>query len=355
MKKLILASLAVLILALASYPLWRASAKRNKWFLISTNIYQDLLRRTSLRSDQIGGPPAERAVSEVPAYLSRVDDTFDMYLRHLELSQAAIDGKRVLEIGPGDNLGVALRFIAAGASQVVALDKFAPLQTTAFHRALYRTIRDRATEEERRRIDEAIDLSKGVVVKPQRLEYVYGRGIEEAGDVFGDRKFDFIVSSAVLEEVYQIDEAFAGLDKVFVPGGYQVHIIDLRDYGVFTKHGFHPLEFLTVPDFFYRFMVESSGQPNRRLVDYYRNKMSALGYRSKIYTTWVLGNPAVLSPPRSSLTPGTDYGQDAVAQVQAIRPRLLERYRNLPDEDLIVQAILLVAHRPAAAAPAETR
>ena len=36
-------------------------------------------------------------------------------------------------------------------------------------------------------------------------------------------------------------------------------MIDLRDYGMFTKHGFHPLN-LTVPDAIYQRMVEC-GRP----------------------------------------------------------------------------------------------
>jgi hypothetical protein len=57
---------------------------------------------------------------------------------------------------------------------------------------------------------------------------------------------------------------------------------------MFLKYGFHPLEFLTVSDTVYRYMVEYSGQPNRRLVDYYRRKMAQLGYppRSTWLTSW---------------------------------------------------------------------
>ena len=71
--------------------------------------------------------------------------------------------------------------------------------------------------------------------------------------------------------LYTVEALAAYLDHLR-PGGYLLHKIDLRDYGMFTKYGYHPLEFLTVPDFVYRQMVESAGQPNRYLVDYYRRK-----------------------------------------------------------------------------------
>jgi hypothetical protein len=115
--------------------------------------------------------------------------------------------------------------------------------------------------------------------------------------------FDLIVSKAVLEEVYDLDAAFDGIDHVLRPGGYQIHKIDLRDYGTFTRHGHHPLEFLTVPDGIYRYMAESTGLPNRRLVDYYRAKAAALGYTARILTTLSLGATEEFRPPLEQLCP----------------------------------------------------
>jgi hypothetical protein len=157
-----------------------------------------------------------------------------------------------------------------------------------------------------------------------------------------------IVSNAVLMEVYDADTAFAALDRLLKPGGRMVHVIDLRDYTMFPKHGFHPLEFLTIPDAIHRNMAESIGQPNRRLVDYYRNTMTSLGYDATIYITWITGASKPLPVFKTSIKHGEDYGDDAVAMVRAIRPRLLERYRTLPDEDLLTGGILLVAQKPAA-------
>jgi len=43
------------------------------------------------------------------------------------------------------------------------------------------------------------------------------------------------------QEVWEIDRAFQGLDQLLAPGGCLLQKIDLRDYGLFSANGFHPL------------------------------------------------------------------------------------------------------------------
>lgn len=343
--------LVVLFVALVvGVPLAKEPLKKHTPLaVIASAVYQDGLRRVGLRSGQIGDPyVAERDLSEIPKSLDRIATTYGNYLQYLDRGRTA---DHVLEVGPGDNIGVALRFAAAGARQVTILDKFVPLQTTTFHRQLYQDLRGRLRQDEQRRFDEAIDLSASVRPNPARVMYVE-RGIEEADGLIPPGSVDLVVSNAVLEEVYDTDRMFAAIDRVLAPGGMQIHKIDLSDYGMFSKHGHHPLEFLTVPDPVYRYMVESTGQPNRRLVDYYRKKMRELGYESRVYATWVLGSTRELKPPIEQTSAGTVPLSGATDQIRRIRPRLLERYRQLPDEDLAVQGIMLVARKPAASTPA---
>jgi SAM-dependent methyltransferase len=328
---------------------WKPAVKRSRWGVVATNMYQDALRRTGVRVDQIGQVEAEaRSAAELPRALEAIDDTFAGYLEHAHLAPDALRGKRVLELGPGDNAGVAARFVAAGASFVSAVDKFVPFQQSSYHRELYRRLRERLDPGGQGRFDEAIDLSNGIALRPSRLEWIYGRGFEDA-DTYPASSFDFIVSNAVLEEIYDLDRAFDAMDRLLRPGGYLLHKIDLRDYGMFSKHGFHPLEFLTMPDAVYRRMVESSGQPNRRLVDYYRRRIASLHYDGTLYTTWVLGRPTELAPHKTTLTDGVDFTNTTTDLIARIRPRLLPRYQALPDADLMIQGIYLVARKPVAA------
>ena len=341
MKKLLLL-LGVLALVLLVSPLWKPIAKKSKWFIVATNIYQDALRRMHLKSDQIGGEPV---VNSDLVDLQQIDRTFERYLKYSGLTRETLKNKSVLEIGPGDNIGVALRFLAAGASRVVCLDKFVHYQDGPVHLRLYRALRATLSPEDQARFDQAVTLDNTVKVDPKRFEWVYGKGIEETDPIFAPGSFDVIVSAAVLEEIYDTDLAFNKMDRLLAPGGYTIHKIDLRDYEMFHKHGFHRLEFLTIPDSVYRYMTQASGQPNRRLVDYYRAKMTALGYDFTIHIA-MAADGKEMDEYKVKLVKGSDYTEESLKSYQSMRPRLLPRYQNLSDEDLITEAILLSGRKP---------
>jgi SAM-dependent methyltransferase len=164
----------------------------------------------------------------------------------------------------------------------------------------------------------------------------------------GRGSFDMIVSNAVMEEIYDPTSALKAQGELLRPGGVLVHRIDLSDYGVFSKHGFNPLEFLTVPDWIYQRMVEDAGQPNRRLIDYYRNVGAQMGYDTEVHITQVLGSSTDLESPVRELRAGIDYTDRDQKLIAEIRPRLLDRYKKLPEADLLVRSIVFVARKPGA-------
>ena len=347
LKTLALTVLVLISVAALTLPIWKPAAKRFKYFVVATNVYQDFLRRSGLRRDQISQPDyAALPDSEIPAYLHRINSTFADYQKYGQLTEPRVRGRHVLEVGPGETIGVALRFIGEGAESVMAVDKFVPLESTSFHQTLYRSLESGLGDQERQRIEAAVDLDNGVKPRPERVKYVYGEAMEDLAQRLPPGSFDVIVSNAVLEEIYDSDRMFEGFDRLLKPGGRQVHVVDLGDYGMFSKHGFHPLEFLTIPDPVYRYMVEASGQPNRRSIDYYRAIAARYGYAARIYRTWVVGGPAHLSEYQTDLQKGRDYSDDNLQLVRSVRARLLPRYRDLSDEDLLTRSILIVFDKP---------
>jgi SAM-dependent methyltransferase len=341
MKKLLLL-VALLVGVFLTIPLWKPIAKKSKWFIIATNMYQDVLRRTHLKADQIGGEPQ---AGFDPTQLQLIDNTFNRYLKYSGLTRETLKDKTVLEIGPGEYIGVALKFLAAGAREVVCLDKFVHFQNSPAHLRLYQELRKTLTAEDRERFDRVINLENGIKLDTNRLKWIYGKGVEETDSLFPPAYFDVIVSAAVLEEIYNTDLAFQKMDRLLNHGGYTIHKIDVRDYGMFSKHGFHPLEFLTVPDSVYRYMSEATGQPNRQLANYYRDKMRELGYESKIYVAIVAGQKE-MPEYKTVVQEGVDYSTDRLKSYQAMRPHLLDRYQSVSDEDLITEALLLVGKKP---------
>ena len=274
-----------------------------------------------------------------------IDVVYADYLEHAGLDPSEIEGARVLEVGAGDNLGVALRFLADGAAQVCAVDRYETWRDDAQQRAIYAALLDGLDDRQRRRVESAVELGTTVGFDPSRLKVIEGLPIEEAVDELGAESFDLIVSRAVLEHVLDLDAAFAAMDRMLKPGGRMAHEVDLRDHDMFSGGGQNPLTFLTVPDRVYRWMGAERGLPNRVRVTYYRDVMARLGFDAEVLVTHVAGlhdeRPTAKTRVR---TP--EQVAAAVPLVEAIRPRLLERYRVLPAADLAVAGIFLIARKP---------
>jgi SAM-dependent methyltransferase len=320
-----------------------APARRSKWLTVASSIWRDWLaglRRThGDRSSRYDAQSAGQPVSEAVAY---IDSAFNSLLRWAGLE--SVEGLRLLELGPGDNLGLALRFLAAGAASVVCLDRFEVQQDEGHQRAIYRALLETLTPVEQARIHDLVQNGEG-----ERLRVIRGIGIEESDGHLGPESFDLIYSIAVMEHVYDSDDALAAMDRLLAPGGLLAHQIDLRDHGVFTQGGLHPLTFLTVPDWAYDRMERNRGGPNRRLVDYYRSRMRDLGYEYRLLIGRIVGADRDLQPYKERLEYGVDYDETALELVRRVRPKLIPRFRALSDEDLLAAGAFLTARKPAAA------
>jgi SAM-dependent methyltransferase len=262
--------------------------------------------------------------------LDYVDRVFSDYLRYGNVEK--FHGN-VCEIGPGDSFAVALRMLDSGAEHVVAVDRFYSRRDTAFQTQLYRALSERN------------DLSRFFDGEPSEatLRGVDYHSGEPAESYFARTKarFDFILSRAVLEHLYDPVGALDDMVKCLTPGGRIIHRIDLRDHGMFEQQ--NPLTFLTIPEIIYRRMVKNSGRPNRILLPAYRHwlERSAVGGgKGSIKITRLAGAKDEIEPSAwDDITPAARAA--ALDTVAAIRPRLIEKFRNWADEDLAVSGIVL--------------
>ena len=346
-RKKLLALAAALALVVFSYPLWKPFAKRQKWFLIATNMGMDSLRRAGWQSGQIGqpavlNPPESGLAREV----DRTREIYANYLRYAGWDKRQVAGKRILELGPGAHMGVPLLFAAGGASYVAGLDKFVPLQTGSYFRTFYARLRDTLGSAEKVNFDRAIRLEPKIELRPAQAQYIYGKELSDSIGELGPGSYDLISSNAVIEEMYDPAPLFQAQDRLLRPGGAMVHKIDLRDYGMFTKYDFPALEFLTVPEWAYRRMAEASGQPNRLRVNTYRDLMERLGYTYRVYVTWLMGVDHEIVPAKEDVRPEVDYPNTSLRMIRNIRPRLAAPFREVSDTDLVILGIYLVGRKP---------
>lgn len=324
-------------------------AKRYKLIIIIYHIFDNYLTklRYKLGKFETKTGATHTKFKDILESVKYIDKVFNEYFLYSGLPIEYIKNKRILEIGPGDNFGVALKFLVHGAAKVVCLDKFYAKRDLRKQSQIYKAMRSNLSQEERRIFDSIVKINNNKFeFVSNSLEYIYGKGIEEALDIFAPTykdynvassrgskgfrgkgvsplplNFDMIISRAVMEHVYNIDAAFYNMDKLLKSDGYMIHNIDFRDHGIFTSAGMHPLTFLTIPDKIWKLMTKDSGKPNRLLIDYYKKKMNNLNYEFKIV--------------------GVQYLEPNV--ITEIRPRLQPQFRNLNPQDLMVASIFLIA------------
>ncbi len=320
-------------------------AKRSRGAVIAARICKDRIAALGMELRvPIKRQGATHRGLEVGDSVAYVDSVYGDYRRYAELQESQLSGASVLELGPGDNFGVALRFAAAGARRVVTLDRFItwrdPDQQEGIHRAVLAGLPD----EQRRCGEGALAPGTELGLDPERVRVIQGVAAEAARGAIGEERFDLIVSRAVLEHVTDPGEVFAAMQDLLVPGGLLIHKVDLGDHGLFSGGGHNPLTFLTVPDRTYRWMGEHSGLPNRHLANWYREEMGRLGYPARFFTTHLIGQEGELIPHPAS-APAAMVAA-AKPLIDEIRPRLLPRFRGLADEDLATAGIFLVARKP---------
>ncbi|HKN83039.1 MAG TPA: methyltransferase domain-containing protein [Pyrinomonadaceae bacterium] len=318
-------------------------AGQSKTLIIAHRILDNWLRRRAFKSgNTVTAYGSTHEFWNLERSVSYIEQVYREYLEYAGLGPEALRGRRILEVGPGDNFGVALKFLVAGATQVVCLDKFYSERNVDQQTRIYRELRKQLSPHEARVFDEAIKLDNGIDVNPERLQYIYGHGIEKADQILEAGSFDFIVSRAVIHNVYDIDRGFEAMDRLLKPGGYMLHKIDLSDENMFSSRGMHPLTFLTIPERLYYLMASDSGKPNRKLAGDYREQMQKRGYEAKLLVSAVLGEGPLI-PHKEALERGVDYSKKILTLINQIRPKLAAPYRDRSDAELATTGIFLIA------------
>lgn len=312
-----------------------ANIKRNLPLACLYYLYDGWRRRRRLRNGNLRtNSGARHAVLDLTASLAYIEQVWRDYLTYAGVPRLT---GRIVEIGPGDNFGVALHFLQNGATSVVAIDKFVSDRNAAQQAAIYGAMIERYGMQA---------LFDGAPRESAIRDFTYLPGMP------AERYFtaelpacDAVVSRAVLEH---LDDPLAALNAMWgrlQPGGRLIHRVDLRDHGMFA--GSHPLTFLTIAPWLYRAMAAETGRPNRVLLPAYRDHLRRCGWQARLGITRLVGVKSEFAALQWEQLP-QEARQQALAQVKAVRPLLAEPFRALADEDLAVAGFVLVAEKPAA-------
>jgi hypothetical protein len=183
-----------------------------------------------------------------------------------------LSGKRVLELGPGADLGVALILLAGGAASYTAFDvhRLADAAGPEFYDKLLSKLADRA---------DAADLRRQLALtqdgSPDKLRY------ECSGDfdlsVLAESSIDLIVSQAAFEHFDDPRRTIAQATKLAAAGATLIVEIDLSTHTRWIRDR-DPLNIYRYRDSFYGSM-KFRGSPNRVRPNEYRKMLSDAGWR----------------------------------------------------------------------------
>ncbi len=179
-------------------------------------------------------------------------------------------GKRILELGPGADLGVGLILVAKGADSYTAYDKN-PLADRApkeLHNAVIDSINNAGA---RARAAEA--LSAYELKQPTALNF-------KQDDSFSlkwvpDESVDLVVSNAAFEHFERVPEILTQVARALAPGGAFVAKVDLQTHTRVLRDR-DPLNVYRYPRLLYR-LAKFSGIPNRVRPAVYEKTLKDLG------------------------------------------------------------------------------
>lgn len=236
--------------------------------------------------------------------------------------QRPLAGVRVLELGPGATLGIPVLLACAGA-RVAVSDRFLAYWDPDFHPPFFQELLRRVDDRGSRFGEPIRHLLRRQAFTPDVVES-FDYGAEDIHRI--GRRFDLVLSNAVLEHVEDLQVTAGNIAAVTAPGGFGFHQVDFRDHRDYDQ----PLEYLTMP-------IDEFAALRRECF-------------CECGATWRACDVAAAFTD-AGLTVRTHVNLTTTPEyLAAIRPRLQPEFAALPDEELLATSALFITSRGAAGA-----
>lgn len=225
---------------------------------------------------------AGKYINKNIAYDAHVVSTTQKRLQKYLHTKKPFQDKRVLELGPGQDLGTGILFLANGANSYLAIDRFALAQP---NEKFYGTLQDYIAKEYGTKLTKKASCAiKHCLGDPSTaqlpfFEYMAPQRNLELLTEDKRSKFDFITSQSVLHTIDDIDQLFQDSHAILKEGGVMCHEIDLRTMmGIFRHRD--PLNILRYGQRVYKAFLSYPGAPNRLRSDWYITSAEKIGFRN---------------------------------------------------------------------------
>lgn len=268
--------------------------------------------------------------------LAYIEEVFNDYKQYSGVSRFS---GRVAEVGPGDNCGVGLMFLADGCESVDLVDRFYSKRNSQQHAAIYQALIERHTQIFTKLLN--FDVNDETSFKG--LQRYYGESAAAEQFFAQPNYYNFIVSRAVLEHVYEPLVAIEKMVSALKKDGMLLHKVDLRDHQMFSDYR-HELSFFEVPDYLYPMLTKNRGRPNRILINSYRQMLTEIIPDYKILITRLAG-VGDIEPHLPYEQIDSDLRNQSLDYIKSVRANFCKSLHSISDEDLSVAGIFIVARK----------
>ncbi len=201
-------------------------------------------------------------------YDFQVVENWRAYLNAYLGKPVEISGKNILELGPGQDLGIGLILLSRGACKYNAIDANNLLAQSSgkFYKALFHRLENDGLNKSS--LDELPDqLERTQSGRADRLNYICRKDFDLS--VLDGEGVDFVFSQASFEHFDEVERTIGQLSSVVCPGAVFLAVIDLQTHTRRLREQ-DPLNIYRYSDFYYR-LCRYAGQPNRlRPVEYHK-------------------------------------------------------------------------------------
>jgi len=264
----------------------KESIKRFPFIKICAYLVEDLIKRLKLSVGQIGSESgAAHANYSVEESMTYIESALHSYKTNGNINKFS---GSVAELGPGDSAGVAMLMRGEGCTQIDLVDRYYSNRNLEQQSKIYQHIADKYQLNHLKTTDSWDEQ------KIAGINWKIGQAAEDYFHQCAEKNepvYDFIVSCAVLEHLYDPLSCLQQMLACLKPGGQILQIVDLRDHNMFTPIK-HELFFLQVPSFIYPLMGRNSGRPNRILVHRYRDLLESMKQEGLIDYSILVGSLA---------------------------------------------------------------
>ena len=219
--------------------------------------------------------PASQIGRTVDYDLKVVDEWLEVLVDYTGQGVTQLAGKRVLELGPGPDFGVALYLLSKGVEEYGALDAF-PLALRAppeLHEAILARIEQLGSARPLAELRAALPSAQA----NGRIRYQV-RDDFDITAAFPSHTFDYVFSQAAFEHFDDIDTTIRQLSQVSQPGTRLIAGIDLQTHTRWIRDK-DPLNIYRYSKRFYD-LFAFKGMPNRVATSDYERALRKYGWEN---------------------------------------------------------------------------